>query len=70
VCQVLVYQPRHVASINSPTSFELSAATTGGSVTNGTLTFSNIVITGYIGTVNGQVDAEARVYIDDLITVT
>jgi hypothetical protein len=59
-----------VASINSPTSFELSAATTGGSVTNGTLTFSNIVITGYIGTVNGQVDAEARVYIDDLITVT
>jgi hypothetical protein len=31
---------------------------------------SNIVITGYIGTVNGQVDAEARVYIDDLITVT
>lgn len=29
----------YVASINSSTSFELSASTTGGSVTNGTLTF-------------------------------
>tara|TARA_R110000824_G_scaffold115478_1_gene266601 strand:- start:26152 stop:27105 length:954 start_codon:yes stop_codon:yes gene_type:complete len=33
-----------VASINSTTSFELSAATTGGSVTNGTLTFSDITV--------------------------
>ena len=29
----------YVSSINSSTSFELSASTTGGSVTNGTLTF-------------------------------
>ena len=33
-----------VASINSTTSFELSAATTGGSVTNGTLTFSDVTV--------------------------
>lgn len=30
----------YVASINSTTSFELNASTTGGSVTNGTLTFT------------------------------
>ena len=33
-----------VASINSTTSFELSAATSGGSVTDGTLTFSDITV--------------------------
>jgi hypothetical protein len=33
-----------VASINSTTSFELSAATTGGSVADGTLTFSDITV--------------------------
>jgi hypothetical protein len=30
----------------------------------------NIVITGYASVISGQLDAEARVYIDDLITVT
>ena len=33
----------YVASITSATAFELSASTTGGSVTNGTLTFGNIM---------------------------
>ena len=33
-----------VASINGTTSFELSAATTGGNVTNGTLAFSDITV--------------------------
>ena len=32
-----------VIEVTSATTFELSASTTGGSVTNGTLTFSNIV---------------------------
>ena len=33
----------YVASITNATTFELSASTTGGSVTNGTLTFGNIM---------------------------
>ena len=33
----------YVASVTNITTFELSASTTGGSVTNGTLTFSNIM---------------------------
>ena len=33
----------YVASITNATTFELSASTTGGSVTNGTLTFGNVM---------------------------
>ena len=42
----------YVKSVTSDTAFELSVATTGGSVTNGTLTFSNEIYynTAHIGT--------------------
>ena len=48
----------YIASINSGTSFELSASTTGGSVTNGTLTFysrvQNTVAIGYGAGLNAR----------------